>query len=202
MLFLQVNLFTATLQQPNILTLQTKPAVTLMKEQNGNNNNRPASLLTPENLMAVWWGFHALFCIHATHPRADIFTLRAGEREKLNDMWVIWKIWIYVTKWSFSCPYLSVCSAEALAFRGVLCRERDELFSEWYFKRSIFHTINLSNCDISRSRKKCGWDRHETPLKWSRDEKTTKTKQNWEAVVCKCHLLVFGSSEYNIYLEG
>lgn len=45
----------------------------------------------------------------------------------------------------FSCPYLSFCSGEALAFRGVLCRESDELFSEGYFKSSIFHTISLSN---------------------------------------------------------
>lgn len=166
-----MNLFTATLQQSNILTLQTKPAVTLMKEQKWKQQQQTSQFThtwKPNGrLMRISCPVLYSYNSHCELER---------EREKLNDMWVIWKIWIYETKWPFSCPYLSVCSAEALAFRGVLCRERDELFSEWYFKRSIFHTINLSNCDTSRSTNKCGWARHETPLKWSRDEKNNKNR--------------------------
>ncbi len=85
------------------------------------------------------------------------FSLLIGKRKRLNDTWISWKIWIPPQLWRgnsfFSCPYLSICSAEALAFRGVLCREQGELFSERYFQilSSIFHTISLSNHDTAHS---------------------------------------------------
>ena len=104
-------------------------------------------MLVSENLIAVWWIFHTLLCIHTTRPRADI--LHCWQERGRG--WMTWHM-NRVKKYEFmggnglfSCPYLSFCSGEALAFRGVLCRESDELFSEGYFKSSIFHTISLSN---------------------------------------------------------
>lgn len=70
----------------------------------------------------------------------------------------------------------------ALAFRGVLFRQH-ELFSEGYFKSSIFHTISLSNYDIAHScsMNKCAqaWA---APLNWSRDNKKQRNSHTTEAV--------------------
>lgn len=78
---------------------------------------------------------------------------------------------------------IAVCSAEALAFRGVLCGGREESLSVWCIRRSIFHTINLSGW-LSMTRAAL--------LNWPQ-----KTKNKTEKQSGMNDIYWYQSSEYN-----
>lgn len=135
-----------------------------MKGQIGNNYNRPASLLKREKnktLISVqvlkkktphaWKPNGRMMSIsrpvlYSYNPLQgwDFYTASWKEREAEWHVSHTKKIFEFMRGNSLFHVLISVCSAEAVAFRGVLCGGREESLSVWYIRRSIFHTINLS----------------------------------------------------------
>lgn len=122
-----------------------------------------------------------------TSPKGRFFILHCWmekEREKLNDTWINRKkIWIAPRLWGEIVLFFHVLiSPFALLKRWHLevssAESAVNCFSEWSFKRSIFHTINLSNYHTDAAW--TGADKQDSSCSNKRVQKWQKT---WETVV-------------------